>query len=42
MTLAILAGLLQVICVEAAVGVAVIATSIWWAACQRLGDREGE
>ena len=42
MTLSILAGLLQIVCVEAVVGVAVIATSLWWAACQRLIDREGE
>ena len=42
MTLAILAGLLQIICVEAVVGVAVLATSLWWATCQRLSDGEGE
>ena len=42
MTLAILAGLIQVICVEVVVGLAVIATSIWWATCQRLSDGEGE
>jgi len=41
-TLAIFAGMLQIICVEAVVGVAVIATSLWWAACQRLSDGEGE
>jgi len=41
MTLAILTGLLQIICVEAVVGVAVVATSLWWAACQRLNG-EGE
>ena len=42
MTLSILAGLMQIICVEAVVGVAVLATSLWWAACQRLSDGEGE
>jgi hypothetical protein len=42
MTLSILAGLLQIICVEAVVGAAVVATSLWWAACQRLSNREGE
>jgi len=42
MTLAILAGLIQIICVEAVIGAAVIATSLWWAACQRLSDGEGE
>ena len=42
MTLSILAGLLQIVCVVAVVGVAVVATSLWWAACQRLSDREGE
>jgi hypothetical protein len=40
-TLAILAGLLQIVCVEAVVGACVIATSLWWAACQRLNG-EGE
>ena len=42
MTLAILAGLIQIICVEAVIGAAVIATSLWWATCQRLSDGEGE
>ena len=42
MTLASLAGLIQIICVEAVIGAAVIATSLWWAACQRLSDGEGE
>ena len=42
MTLAILAGMLQIVCVEAVVGACVIATSLWWAACQRLSDQEGE
>ena len=42
MTLSILAGLLQIICVEAVLGVAVVTTSLWWATCQRLSDREGE
>ena len=40
MTLCILAGLTQIICVEAVVGAAVVATSLWWAACQRLGEGE--
>jgi hypothetical protein len=42
MTLSILAGLIQIVCVEAVVGACVIATSLWWAACQRLSNREGE
>jgi hypothetical protein len=42
MTLAILAGLIQIICVEAVIGAAVIATSLWCATCQRLSDGEGE
>ena len=42
MTLSILAGLLQIVCVEAVVGAAVIATSLWWATCRRLSDREGK
>jgi hypothetical protein len=42
MTLCILAGLIQIVCVEAVVGAAVVATSLWWAACQRLSDREGK
>ena len=42
MTLSILAGLIQIICVEAVIGAAVIATSLWWAACQRLSGGEGE
>ena len=42
MTLSILAGLIQIVCIEAVVGAAVIATSLWWAACQRLSDREVE
>ena len=42
MTLTILAGLIQIVMVEAVLGVAVIATSLWWATCQRLSDREVE
>ena len=42
MTLSILAGLIQIVCVESVLGVALIATSLWWAACQRLSDREGQ
>ena len=42
MTLAILAGLIQVCMVEVVVGLAVLATSLWWAAYQRFSDGEGE
>jgi hypothetical protein len=42
MTLSILAGLIQIVMVEAVVGACVIATSLWWATCQRLSDREGK
>ena len=42
MTLAILAGLAQIICVELIIGTAVLATSLWWAAYQRFSDGEGE
>ena len=42
MTVSILTGLAQIICVELIIGAAVLAKSLWWAACQRLSDREGE
>jgi hypothetical protein len=37
-TLSIFAGLLQIICVEAVIGVVLLATSLWWAACERLNE----
>ena len=36
MTLAILAGLIQILAVLSIVGVATLATSLWWALCERL------
>jgi hypothetical protein len=41
MTLCILAGLIQVIAVLVIVGTATLATSLWWALCERLVG-EGE
>jgi len=35
-TLAILAGLIEIIAVLAIVGTATLATSLWWALCERL------
>jgi hypothetical protein len=41
MTLCILAGMVEIIAVLAIVGAAVVATSLWWALCERLVG-EGE
>jgi hypothetical protein len=38
MTPAILAGLLQIITALGIIGVAVLATSLWWALCERLAE----
>jgi hypothetical protein len=35
-TLAILAGMVEIIAVLAIVGAATLATSLWWALCERL------
>jgi hypothetical protein len=38
-TLSILAGLIEIIAVLSIVGTATLATSLWWALCERLvGD----
>jgi hypothetical protein len=42
MSILILAGLLQIVCLEAVIGAAVVAKSLWWATCQRLSDGEWE
>jgi hypothetical protein len=34
----ILAGLLQIVAVLAIVGTATLATSLWWALCERLAE----
>jgi hypothetical protein len=36
MTLAILAGLIEIIAVLSIVGTATLPTSLWWALCERL------
>jgi hypothetical protein len=36
MTLCILASLIQIIAVLSIVGTATLATSLWWALCERL------
>jgi hypothetical protein len=36
MTLSILAGMIEIIAVLAIVGTATLATSLWWALCERL------
>ena len=36
MTLTILAGLIQIIAALAILGTATLATSLWWALCERL------
>jgi hypothetical protein len=36
MTLFILAGLIEIIAVLVIVGTATLATSLWWALCERL------
>jgi hypothetical protein len=41
MTLCILAGMVEIIAVLVIVGTAVVATSLWWALCERLVG-EGE
>jgi hypothetical protein len=41
MTLCILAGMVEIIAVLAIIGTAVLATSLWWALCERLVG-EGE
>jgi hypothetical protein len=35
-TLSILAGLIEIIAVLSIVGTATLATSLWWALCERL------
>jgi hypothetical protein len=40
MTPAILAGLLQIVAVLAIVGTATLATSLWWALCERLAEAQ--
>jgi hypothetical protein len=35
-TLCILAGMIQIIAVLAILGTATLATSLWWALCERL------
>ncbi len=41
MTLSILAGMVEIIAVLVIVGTATLATSLWWALCERLVG-EGE
>jgi hypothetical protein len=36
MTLCILAGMVEIIAVLSIVGTATLATSLWWALCERL------
>jgi hypothetical protein len=36
MTLSILAGMIEIIAVLVIVGTATLATSLWWALCERL------
>jgi hypothetical protein len=36
MTLSILAGMVEIIAVLVIVGTATLATSLWWALCERL------
>ena len=40
MSAAILAGLLQIVTALAIIGVAVLATSLWWALCERLAEAQ--
>ena len=38
MSACILAGLLQIVALLAIVGTATLATSLWWALCERLAE----
>ena len=40
MSACILAGLLQIVALLAIVGTATLATSLWWALCERLAEAQ--